>query len=80
MIVNLENTWRKIQRFLLKVMKPSIIVKLEYRGDEVNFYLCCCLKHGFSEPKCHNSQNVLIIFISVQTTVQTSVKIFLREK
>ena len=43
-----------------------------------SFYSCCCLKHGHSEPKCHNLHNVQLIFVSVQRTAQTSFRIFLQ--
>ena len=43
-------------------------------------YLCCCLKQGYSKPKCHKLQNVQLSFVSVQRTAQTSFKIFLQTK
>ena len=35
-------------------------------------------KHGYSKPKCRNSHNVQLMFVSVQRTAQTSFKNFLQ--
>ena len=37
-------------------------------GDEANFYSCCCSKHDYSKPKCHNLEAtyVQLYFVSVQ--------------
>ena len=43
-------------------------------------YSCCCLKHGYSNSKCHNLHDVQLIFVSVQRTAQTSFRIFLQIK
>ena len=39
-------------------------------------YPCCCLKHSYSKPNCHNLHDVQVIFVSVQGTAQTRVRIF----
>ena len=49
-------------------------------GDEANMYSCCCLKHSYSKPKCHNLHNVQLIFVSVQRTAKTSSRIFLQTR
>ena len=69
------------QKFHLKVKKSSIVVKHAYSGDEIDLYSCCCLKHLWSQQKCHNLHNVLnVIFAFVQRTVQASLRIFLQIK
>ena len=77
------NTKRKMQIFLLKG-KKLIFVKYMYAqcldGVKANLYSCCCLKHGYSKPKCHNLHNVLLIFASVQRSTQTSFRIFLQSR
>ena len=70
------NTKRNIQKFFLKVKKSSIFVKHAKTRDEANLCSCCCLKHDYSKPKCHNLHNVQLIFVSVQRTAQTSFRIF----
>ena len=56
----------KIQEFLKKVKKSSFFVKHAQTGDEVNKYSCCCLRNGYSKPKCHNLHIGHLIFVSVQ--------------
>ena len=73
------NTKRKIQKFFLIVKKSSIFVKHAESVDEANMS-CCCLEHGYYKPKCHNFQNVHLIFVSVQRTAQTSFRIFLKTR
>ena len=63
-------------KFLLKVKKSSIFVK---HGDNANLY-SCCLKHGYSKPKCHNLHNVQLIFVYIQRTAKTSFGIFLQTR
>ena len=58
--------------------KSSISVKHDESGDEANLYSCCCLKHGYSKPKCHDLHNVQLIFVSLQRTAQTRSRIFLQ--
>ena len=50
------------------------------KGDEANLYSCCCLKHGYSKPKCYNLHFVQVIFVSIQKNAQTSFKIFLQPR
>ena len=71
------NTKRQIQKFLT-VKKSLIFVKHAESVDEVNLYSCCCLKHGYSKPKCHHIYNVQLIIVSVQRTAYTSFRIFLQ--
>ena len=73
---HIVHTKRKIQKFLLKVKKSSIFVKHAQSGDEANLYSCCCLKHGYSTPKCHNLHNAQLMFVPVQRIAQTSFRIF----
>ena len=49
-------------------------------GDEANLYLCCCLKRGYSKPKCQNVHNVQLILVSVQRTAQTSFRILIKTR
>ena len=56
------NTKRKKSEIPLTVKKSSVFVKHAWSGDEVNMYSCCCLKHGYSKPKCHNLHNVRLIW------------------
>ena len=74
------NTKRKIPKFPLKVKKLSIFVKHASNRDEANLYSCCCLKHGYSKPKCNNLYNVQLIYVSVPRTAQTSFRIFLQTR
>ena len=71
------NTKRKIQKI---PSKSEEIINFCCCGDEANSYSCCCLKHGYSKPKCHNLHNVQLIFVSVQRTAQTSFRIFLQTR
>ena len=41
---------------------------------------CCCLKHDYCKPKCHNLHNVQLISVSVLKTAQTSFIIFLHAR
>ena len=63
-----------------KVKKSLIFVKHTQSGDEANLYSCCCLKHGYFKPKCHNLHIVKLIFVSVQRAVQISFRIFLQTR
>ena len=38
------------------------------------------LKYGYFKPKCHNLHNLQFILVSVQSTAQTSFRIFLQAK
>ena len=60
--------------------KSSFFVKHALSGDETNLHSCCCLKHGYSKPKCHSLHNVQIIFVPVQRTAQKSFRIFLQTR
>ena len=77
MIANLQI---QKEKFLLKVKKLLIFVKHAYGGDEATLNSCCCLKHGYSKPKCHNLHNVQLIFVPVQRTAQTSFRNFLQTR
>ena len=39
-----------------------------------------CLKHGYSKPKYHNLQNVLLIIVSVQRNAQTNFRILFQTR
>ena len=87
MIANLQTnkrankqTNKQNRQFLLKVKKSSSFVKHTLSGDEDNLYLCCCLKHGYSKPKCQNLHNVQLLFVSVQRTAQISFRIFFKTR
>ena len=41
-----------------------------------NNSFCCCLKHDYFKAKCHNLHNCQLILVSVQKTIQISVRIF----
>ena len=77
MIANLQI---QKEKFLLKVKKSEIFVKHVLSGDEASLYSCCCLKHGYSKPTCHELSNVQFIFVSVQRAAQTSSRIFLQTR
>ena len=71
---------KKNSKFLSKSEEIINFVKHALSGDEANLYSCCCLKHGYSKPKCHNLHNVQLIFGSVQRTAQTGFRIFLHTR
>ena len=50
--------------------KSSILVKHALGENEANLYLCCCLKHGYFKPKCHNLHNFQLIIGSAQKNLQ----------
>ena len=58
----------------------TFLLRMHKSGDEANSNICCCLKHGYSKPKCINLCNVQLIFVSVQRTAQTSFRIFLQNR
>ena len=51
--------------------KSSNFVEHAQTRDEANLYSFCCVKHGYSKPKCHNSHIGQLILVSVQRTQHT---------
>ena len=71
---------KKYSKIPSEVKKSPIFVKHVQSGDEANLYSCCCLKYGYSKPKCCNFHNDQLIFVSVQRTAQTSFRTFLQTR